>query len=415
VIKTLVTVFFVFLYLVPQQIFSQPEQEALPLMLILDQLQENFDCDFTFIDDDINDIKVKKPPSNLTLKEVISYLQDNTPIDYTFVSPKNIALSAKNSILEICGVLQSIINGEPLADAIIQTKNRTTSSNEKGKFSLQLENKKQWITINFTGYYKDFGIIPGLIEPDLLQTIQALPGVLSVEETVSDINVRGGTNDQNLILWDGIKMYQSSHFFGLISAFNPYLTKNVQLSKNGSSASYGDGVSSVIAMNTSNELTKELEASTGINMISVDGYLDTPLGKKSSIQISARKSISEVLETPTYNQFFDKAFQDSEVTKTSSELSATDQEFSFYDTSIRWLYQLSNKDLIKVNGIFMNNDLVFQENALFNQTNISVANYFFMEQIITLRLSILILPTTNDCYKKMRLQKTELKQLHYSN
>ena len=73
---------------------------------------------------------------------------------------------------------------------------------------------------------KSFGILPGLIEPDVLQTIQALPGILSVDETISNINVRGGTNDQNLLLWDGIKMYQSGHFFGLISAFNPYFTEH---------------------------------------------------------------------------------------------------------------------------------------------------------------------------------------------
>lgn len=60
----------------------------------------------------------------------------------------------------------------------------------------------------------EFGILPGLIEPDILQTVQALPGIKSIDETVSDINVRGGTNDQNLILWNGIKMYQSGHFLG---------------------------------------------------------------------------------------------------------------------------------------------------------------------------------------------------------
>ena len=76
---------------------------------------------------------------------------------------------------------------------------------------------------------ESFGILPGLIEPDILQTIQALPGVLSIDETVSNINIRGGTHDQNLFLWDGIKMYQSGHFFGLISAFNPYTTKQINV------------------------------------------------------------------------------------------------------------------------------------------------------------------------------------------
>nr|WP_246848946.1 TonB-dependent receptor plug domain-containing protein [Aquimarina sp. U1-2] len=316
----------------------------------------------------------------------------------------------------------SLSNSAVLPNASIQLKNKTTTSNKEGEFRITVEDQKDWLHINFIGYkslkipvedftdvnckvifltpevqylsevvlnnflikginkksdgsisidYTDFGILPGLLEPDLLQTIQALPGVISVNETVSDINVRGGTNDQNLILWDGIKMYQSGHFFGLISAFNPYLTKNVQLIRNGSSASYGDGVSSVIAMNTSNDINKKLDASIGVTMISADMYVDTPLGKKSSLQVSARRSISDVVETPTYDQYFDTAFQDSEVTNTAESISNTDQAFTFYDTSLRWLYQVSPNDLIKVNAILMRNDLVFKENAVIDQINIS--------------------------------------------
>ena len=47
---------------------------------------------------------------------------------------------------------------------------------------------------------KKFGILPGLIEPDILQSVQALPGVESTNESIANINVRGGTNDQNLVL-----------------------------------------------------------------------------------------------------------------------------------------------------------------------------------------------------------------------
>ncbi len=421
-IKTTITVLFIFLFFIPRQKFSQSVQESLPLITILKQAEDKFDCNFTYADADIIEIQVQKPSNNLDLKETINYLRANTPINYIFLSDKNIVLSTKTKGFEICGILQSLGDNKVLSNASIRAINSTTISNEAGKFFLGIENTEEWITIDFIGYktlklrakdfvdqpcktillipeiqylsevilndylvkginkksdgsivinYDDFGILPGLIEPDLLQTIQALPGVLSVEETVSDINVRGGTNDQNLILWDGIKMYQSGHFFGLISAFNPYLTKNVQLFKNGSSAGYGDGVSSVIAMNTTNDVNTEFDASLGLNMISIDGYLDVPLGNKSSLQVSARKSISEVIETPTYDQFFDKAFQDSEVVNNIRNVSNTDQEFSFYDTSLRWLYQVSPKDLLKVNAIVMRNDLVFEENALINQINVS--------------------------------------------
>ncbi|RKN06248.1 TonB-dependent receptor, partial [Aquimarina sp. AD1] len=352
-------------------------------------------------------INIIKPSNSSSFEQTLVYLRNNTPFDYTVLKSNSVAVSFK--FVEICGVLVDITN-KIISDASIQGIEYTTISDINGKFALKVNSPNEKIKISFLGYspvtisaldffgkpckkikliqkleyineivlndylikgidkqldgsiqidYNDFGILPGLTEPDLLQTIQALPGVLSVNETVSDINVRGGTNDQNLILWDGIKMYQSSHFFGLISAFNPYLTKNVQVYKNGSSAKYGDGVSSVIAMNTANKINNKLDASIGLNLISVDTYIDTPINKKSSIQLAVRHSINDILETPTYNQYFDKAFQNSEVFSTNN----SGERFSFYDISMRWLYQLSPKDLIKVNALLMRNNLVFQENS----------------------------------------------------
>ncbi len=421
-IKTKVSGILTLLFFICCQIYSQSEKNSSSLISILSDTQKKFDCSFTFVDEDLEGISLQKPSNAFDFNETIKYLEQNTPFEYISLGDKNIAIRSKSNKIEVCGILRAKIDNTVIVNATIRTRKKSTTSNNKGEFKLTIKNSEELIKISFIGYktifltakdfentlcttiiltpevqylsevvlndylvkgvnkksdgsiiidYTDFGILPGLIEPDLLQTIQALPGILSVEETVSDINVRGGTNDQNLILWDGIKMYQSGHFFGLISAFNPYLTKNVQLIRNGSSASYGDGVSSVIAMSTTDEINSNLDASLGINMISADGYIDTPIGKKSSLQLSARKSISELLETPIYNQFFDKAFQDSELVNNMENISNTDDEFSFYDMSLRWLYKLSSKDLLKVNALIIRNDLTFEENAIINEENIS--------------------------------------------
>ncbi len=392
---------------------SQTEKDTISLISFLNTIQEKFGYDFSYVNQELENINIIKPSDSISFKRTIVYLRNNTPFDYTILKNNSVAFSFK--FVEICGALVDITN-RTISDASIQGIDDTAISDINGKFTLKVNSPNEKIKISFLGYspvtvsaldffnkpckkitliqkleyineivlndylikgidkqldgsiqidYNDFGILPGLTEPDLLQTIQALPGVLSVNETVSDINVRGGTNDQNLILWDGIKMYQSSHFFGLISAFNPYLTKNVQVYKNGSSAKYGDGVSSVIAMNTTNKINNKLDASIGLNLISVDTYLDTPINKKSSIQLAVRHSINDILETPTYNQYFDKAFQNSEVFSTNN----SGERFSFYDISMRWLYQLSPKDLIKVNALLMRNNLVFQENSSDTQIN----------------------------------------------
>lgn len=213
---------------------------------------------------------------------------------------------------------------------------------------------------NITISPKSFGLLPGLIEPDILQTIQAIPGVLSVDETVSNINVRGGTHDQNLILYDGIKMYQSGHFFGLISAFNPYLTKHVEVIKNGTTARFGDGVSGVVDMQLLDNTNQDLNAGIGLNMITADGFAVIPLAKDTQLQLATRRSLTDVLNTPTYNQYFKRVFQDSDVT--NNETYTTSKEvFRFSDIALKLLHDLSPKDKIRFTLLNIFNQLDFEE------------------------------------------------------
>ncbi|MBT8384072.1 MAG: TonB-dependent receptor, partial [Bacteroidia bacterium] len=214
---------------------------------------------------------------------------------------------------------------------------------------------------SFNINFSDFGILPGLIETDVLQTIQALPGIQSIDETVSDINIRGGTHDQNLILWDGIKMYQSGHFFGLISIFNPSITTDVALIKNGTDVDLSDGVSGTISMKTTNEVNDEFTGSVASNFINVDAFIDVPTGPRSSFQLSARKAISDIAETPTYDEYFKRILQDTEINPSID----TDIKFDFYDTSFRWLYDITEKDQIRLNFLYVDNTLVFNETGTF--------------------------------------------------
>ena len=395
--------------------FAQRKAKEEPLITFLKKIEHTFKCNFSYINNELESVFLKNPILLTKLKKNIQFLEANTNFKFTFIGEKSITISLKAKKSTLCATLISSYNKEVIPNATISNSSSEILNTKSGAFTLDSNQANENIRIEAPGFeplvikasklnkspctllelipktenlkeiyiqnyltrgiykntdgstkinYKNFGILPGLMEPDLLQTLQALPGILSVDESISSINVRGGTHDQNLILWDGIKMYQSSHFFGLISAFNPYLTENVTLFKNGTSAQYGDGVSSVISMNTSDTLTKDNEASIGLNMLSIDGYVNTKISKKSSIQFTARTAITDVLESITYQNYYDKAFQNSEV------LAGTDQEFSFSDTSVRWLYEITPKDRLKINGLMMRNKLVFQENEI-DSSNLS--------------------------------------------
>lgn len=284
------------------------------------------------------------PPENLSLEEALRFLEERTKLSFEKLGQGFIAVYAALEEKDEKPVLPQTLNKVLIINYLTQG----ISKKKNGVVEID---------------YDDFGVLPGLTEPDVLLTLQALPGVQSVDESVSNINVRGGSNDQNLILWDGIRMYQSGHFFGLITAFNPYQTKKVELIKNGTNAAYGNSVSSVVAMKTDTILNKEFHAAVGVNFINLGAFVDTPFGDKSSVQVSARTSLTPFFSTPTYEQYYDRAFQGSEVVERNDQVLRNNQEFSFNDFSLRWLYDLSEKDRIRVNFINISNALSFDENA----------------------------------------------------
>jgi hypothetical protein len=403
------------------QVAAQGIEKRQPLDAVLQQLEDKYMVTFSYADTNIEGISIPNPPSDISLKEVLQFLEQQTNLDFQQLDDRFITISDLNrSRLTVCGIIIDEETGEKLSGATIQTSNQNTISNEDGFFEVNPIEENETITIQFLGYHslklfahsfvksgcdsiflrpeiitlpgisitnyiiegidkkvdgtfqidtEVMGILPGLIEPDVLQTVQALPGIQSVNELVSDINIRGGTHDQNLILWDGIKMYQSGHFFGLISAFNPYTTQKVSLIKNGTRAGYSDGVSGTIHMETEKDLANRLSGGAGINMINADFLARIPLSPKMSVQISARRSIADFIKTTTYQKYYERAFRDTELINSLSDTDSiitSDENFYFYDFSMNYRYNLSHRDHLSLNLLFIKNNIDYQEDAKYD-------------------------------------------------
>ena len=325
------------------------QKEKQPLISILKILEEKYSIRFSFADETINKKEATLPDTNLSLNQVLETLKTETLLEFELLNNRFIVIKSK------IDVQNSPFNIQRLEEVTINNYLTTGISKlNDGSISIKPE---------------IFGILPGLIEPDVLQTIQSLPGVLSTDETVSNINVRGGTHDQNLLLWDGIKMYQSGHFFGLISAFNPYTTKRIHIFKNGTSAKYGDGISSIIDMQLPNDIDNELKVGLGFNLINADGFAKIPLSKKTELQVSARRSVTDLVLTPTYDQYFKRIFQDSDLTKTNRNSISKNEQFYFYDVNIKFLYDITNKDRVRIHFLNVNNFLNYDEQSTVNDRN----------------------------------------------
>jgi outer membrane cobalamin receptor len=391
----------------------------LSIIQLIKELEKNHQVKFSYLDTDLLEIELEKP-NERSLEAILEQIRKRTQLNIQKISDRYYSIS-KSKMVHICASVLDNFQQNTIPGATIQVLggSKAIITDLDGNFSLTDIPRSATVQIKHIGFktlfipaeqlmqqpctvvamaqnyqeleevivYKflteglskltdgsielntsGFGILPGLSEPDILQSIQALPGIKSVDETVSDINIRGGTNDQNLILWDGIKMYQSGHFFGLISAFNPYLTDKVTVIKNGTSARYGDGVSGVLDMQTKNTMEDTFFGGAGFNLISGDAYGQISLTDKLAVQFSGRRSHTDFIDTPTYTTFSQKAFQDTEV--------QADSDFYFYDFTGKVLYDVNENHRLRFSLIHMKNNLDYEE----SDTEGSLTNLSYLDQ-----------------------------------
>lgn len=133
-------------------------------------------------------------------------------------------------------------------------------------------------------------------EADVLRVVLTLPGVKSVGEASTGLNVRGGSADQNLILFNDATVYNPSHFFGMFSAFNPEVVKDVELYKSSVPAKYGGRLSSVLEINSREGNKKNISGSAGVGLLTSRVNIEGPLVKdKSSFIFGARTTYANWL------------------------------------------------------------------------------------------------------------------------
>lgn len=173
-------------------------------------------------------------------------------------------------------------------------------------------------------------------EVDVMKAIQLLPGVQAGNEGSSGIYVRGGGPDQNLILLDGVPVYNASHLFGFFSVFNADAIRSVELVKGGFPARYGGRLSSVVDINMKEGNKNKLHGEGGIGLIASRLTLEGPIQKgKSSFMISGRRTYYDILAKPFIKGNVKGGYY-------------------FYDLNGKVNFKLGNKDHLYISGYFGN-------------------------------------------------------------
>jgi len=151
---------------------------------------------------------------------------------------------------------------------------------------------------------EDVSAIPVLGgEADLIKVLQLLPGTVRGIEGSSDLFVRGGAADQNLVLLDGATIYNTSHLFGFVSVFNPDILSSVESINGGFPANYGGRLSSVLNVNTNSEVGDKTHVAGDVGLIASRLYIEQPIVKdKVSVWTAGRRTyIDQVAKLANVN------------------------------------------------------------------------------------------------------------------
>jgi len=136
-------------------------------------------------------------------------------------------------------------------------------------------------------------------EVDIIKSLQLMPGVQGGTEGSSGFYVRGGGPDQNLILLDGVPVYNASHLFGFMSVFNADAIRNVSLLKGGFPARYGGRLSSVLDVRMKEGNMHEYKVTGSVGMVSSKLTVEGPIIKhQTSFMLSGRRSYYDILTLP---------------------------------------------------------------------------------------------------------------------
>ncbi len=256
------------------------------------------------------------------------------------------------------GIVKDKLSGEPLpfASVLIRGTSRGSSTNVDGYFTLpNIPSDTSALLVYYLGYYKQLfylsphadvqnitilmdplttqlktvevkgqredllkaseggnlikmapaklAELPSLGEKDIFRTFQLMPGIGGSSGSSAGLYVRGGTPDQNLILYDGFTVYHQEHLFGMFSAFNPNAIKEVQLYKGGFEARYGGRLSSVMEIIGKTGNDQKFNAGVDAGFIGINAYTEIPLKGKGSIFLAARRSYKTFLYEKMFSSF----------------------------------------------------------------------------------------------------------------
>lgn len=222
--------------------------------------------------------------------------------------------------------------------------------------------------IQFT--MKELKRAPALMgEADIIKQIQTLPGVTTVGEAATGFNVRGGSVDQNLILYDDMPVFNGSHAFGFLSSFNSESVRDVSFYRGGIPAQFGGRNSSVMDIHSLDGSYEKWAGSASIGIVTSQVMAHGPLSKnKTSIAGSFRTTYSDWLVNSIRTDYID----------------LRNSSVRFYDGSLKLNHKFSDRSILSVSGYSSQDEFSLSPDTTYRWSNFLVTsrlNYQVSEKV----------------------------------
>lgn len=324
---------------------------------------------------------------NQSIENVLTQLLENTGVGFKVAAGQIILFEKPKKRFVISGFVEDSLSGERLMGANIfdRLSANGAATNEYGFFSIELEEGTTQLQISYLGYQNfeqkisldknkelviplkpsltlqevvviasdsiptttsevrsgterinldQVALLPSIGGgTDIMRLMDMLPGVQTGTDGIGGLHVRGGNADQNLVLLDGVPVYNAGHLAGFFSMFSDMAIQNASLQKDNFDTRYGGRTSSIMDVRMREGNRREWHGGVAASLISAKANLEGPIIKdKASFFIAGRRFIWDVIFSPFTNSLFDL----------SADRDFVDYEF--YDWNLKLNYSLSEKD-----------------------------------------------------------------------
>lgn len=311
------------------------------------------DIDFYILSGHITDLKDNKPLSDITVKEKntkTSTITDSLGF-YSLKLPTGISTIEVESLIYRNTSRKIMIYSNGTLDfSIVEKVNQLDEVLVKGKNTQNIRTAITGVTTIEAEGVKNIPLVLG--ERDILKVALTIPGIKTAGEGSSGFSVRGGKEDQNLVLLDNATLYNPTHLFGFFSSVNPYTINKVDIYKGGIPSEFGGRLSSVFDINSKNGNTEKFSGEGGIGPVTSNLTASIPVVKgKASLLVGGRA---------TYSDWILRSL-DNEQLKNSKA--------SFYDLFAKYNHKINSSNSVEGTAYYSKDAYKITPDSLYKYSN----------------------------------------------